>query len=157
MLLFFCFFIEIRGAASNSVYYGYPEQWILRYPAHRYHAVPSPGFEPTTLWLRVRHPNHSATTLHIDVGSKRLRNGRGKWVMNLTWWYKVRVINVYRILTPNISNIDNNKLPFCRPLHSLYNDRSLAQIRSQITEHDAISHNMSMSVLWLSCSGTHVV
>jgi hypothetical protein len=38
---------------------------ILRYPAHRYHAVSLPGFEPTTLWLRVRHPNHLATTLHI--------------------------------------------------------------------------------------------
>jgi hypothetical protein len=48
-------------AASNSAYSGYPELWILRYPAHRYHAVPSPGgFEPTTLWLRVRRPNHSA-------------------------------------------------------------------------------------------------
>jgi hypothetical protein len=61
------FFIEVRGAASNSAYYGYPELWILRYPAHKYHAVPSPGFEPTILWLRVRHPNHSATTLHVSV------------------------------------------------------------------------------------------
>jgi hypothetical protein len=26
--------------------------------------VSSLGFEPTTLWLRVRHPNHSATALH---------------------------------------------------------------------------------------------
>jgi hypothetical protein len=51
-------------AASNSAYSGCPELWILRYPAHRYHAVLSPGFEPTTLWLRVRRPNHSATTLH---------------------------------------------------------------------------------------------
>jgi hypothetical protein len=54
------FFTEVRGAASNSAYYGYPELWILRYPAHRYHAVRWPGFEPTTLWLRVRRPNHSA-------------------------------------------------------------------------------------------------
>jgi hypothetical protein len=52
-------------AASNSAYYGYPELWILRYPAHRYRAVPSPGFEPTTFWLRVRCPNHSATMLHL--------------------------------------------------------------------------------------------
>jgi hypothetical protein len=43
---------------------GYPEMWILRYPAHRYRTVPLPGFEPTTLWLRVRRPNHSATTIH---------------------------------------------------------------------------------------------
>jgi hypothetical protein len=35
---FFFFFNEIRGAASNSTYYGYPELWILRYPTHRYHA-----------------------------------------------------------------------------------------------------------------------
>jgi hypothetical protein len=49
-----CFFNEVRDAASNSAYNGYPKLWILRYPAHRYHAVPSPGFEPTTLWLRVR-------------------------------------------------------------------------------------------------------
>jgi hypothetical protein len=60
----FFFFTEVRGATSNSAYYGYPEVWILRYPAHRYHAVPWPGFEPTTRWLRVRRPNHSATTLH---------------------------------------------------------------------------------------------
>jgi hypothetical protein len=27
----------------------------------------TPGFEPMTLWLRVQHPNHSATmTLHIQ-------------------------------------------------------------------------------------------
>jgi hypothetical protein len=63
--------INVRGypafkfLLSNSAYSGYPELWILWYPAHRYHAVPLPGFEPTTLsWLRVRRPNHSATTLH---------------------------------------------------------------------------------------------
>jgi hypothetical protein len=39
------------SAASNSAYHGYPELLILRYPAHRYHDVPSPGFEPMTLWL----------------------------------------------------------------------------------------------------------
>jgi hypothetical protein len=38
--LFFFVFNDVRDAASNSVYYGYPELWILRYPAHRYHAVP---------------------------------------------------------------------------------------------------------------------
>jgi hypothetical protein len=32
--------VEVGGAASKSAYYGYPELWILRYPAHRYHAVP---------------------------------------------------------------------------------------------------------------------
>jgi hypothetical protein len=61
------FFFLLRSgvrAASNSAYSGYPELWILRYPAHRYHAVPLQGFEPTSLWLRVRRPNHSATTLH---------------------------------------------------------------------------------------------
>jgi hypothetical protein len=58
------FFTEVRGAASNYAYYGYPELWILRYPAQRCLAVPSPGFEPTTLWLRVRRPNYSAMTLH---------------------------------------------------------------------------------------------
>jgi hypothetical protein len=36
---FFFFFNEVRDAASNSAYYGYPKLWILRYPAHRYHAV----------------------------------------------------------------------------------------------------------------------
>jgi hypothetical protein len=57
-------------AASNSAYYGYPELWILKYPAHRYNAVPSPGFEPTTtLCLRVRHPNDSATMLQISCKS----------------------------------------------------------------------------------------
>jgi hypothetical protein len=47
-----------------SAYSGYPEMWILRYPAHRYRAVPSPGFETKTIRLRVRRSNHSATTLH---------------------------------------------------------------------------------------------
>jgi hypothetical protein len=39
---------------------GVPAQAILLIMAHRYHAVPSPGYEPTTLWLSVRHPNHLA-------------------------------------------------------------------------------------------------
>jgi hypothetical protein len=39
-----------------------PSCGSIRNPAHRYHAVPSPGFESTTLWLRIRHPNHSVTT-----------------------------------------------------------------------------------------------
>jgi hypothetical protein len=47
----FFFLIVARGAATNSAYYGYPQLWILRHPAQRCHAVPSPGFEPTTLWL----------------------------------------------------------------------------------------------------------
>jgi hypothetical protein len=59
------------NAAGNSTYHGYPELWILRYPSQRYHAVPSPEFEATTLWLRVRHPNHSATTLHSDLAIRR--------------------------------------------------------------------------------------
>jgi hypothetical protein len=66
-LLFFLLRLGVR-AASNSAYSGCPELWILRYPAHRYHAVPSLGFETTTLWLlRVRRPNHSATMLHKSV------------------------------------------------------------------------------------------
>jgi hypothetical protein len=50
----FFFFTEVnRGTWRKqlySAYSGYPELWILRYPAHRYNTVPSPGFEPTTLW-----------------------------------------------------------------------------------------------------------
>jgi hypothetical protein len=49
------FFTEVRGAASNSAHYGYPELWILRYPPHRYHAMSSSGFEPTTLWSSVKN------------------------------------------------------------------------------------------------------
>jgi hypothetical protein len=66
VLCLFSFVFLLRlwvRAASNSAYSGYPELWILRYPAHRYHAVPSPGFEPTTLWLRVWRPNHSYDVL----------------------------------------------------------------------------------------------
>jgi hypothetical protein len=82
--------LGVRGA-SNSAYSGYPELWILRYPAHRYHAVPSPRFEPTTLWFRVRRPNHSATTLHdtflspyktdkgLDLIDKMVMILKGKW------------------------------------------------------------------------------
>jgi hypothetical protein len=64
------FVTEVSGAASNSVYYGYPELWILRYPAHRYHAVPSPGFEPTTLckeWM----PFHVVTKSRWGNGRDR--------------------------------------------------------------------------------------
>jgi hypothetical protein len=75
ILFFFFFFTEARGAASNSAYYGYPELWILRYPAQRYHTVPSPGFEPMTLWLRVRRPSHSA-----DCCSKRRQDIRDKLI-----------------------------------------------------------------------------
>jgi hypothetical protein len=57
---YFIFFIEV----SNSAYYGCPELWSLRYPAHIYHAVPSLGFEPTTLWLMARHPNHSQVEMN---------------------------------------------------------------------------------------------
>jgi hypothetical protein len=60
-------FSFVRATASNSAYSGYPELWILWYPAHRYHAGPSPGFQPTTLWLRVRRPNHSVTTIHVNA------------------------------------------------------------------------------------------
>jgi hypothetical protein len=58
------FFTEVRAAASNSAYYCYPEMWILRYPAHRYHAEPSPGFKLTTPSdiLTIR-PRRSTTTL----------------------------------------------------------------------------------------------
>jgi hypothetical protein len=68
-IFFFKFFLLRLGvrATSNYTYSGYPELWILSYPAHRYRAMPSPGFEPTTLWLRVRRPNHSATTLHDEI------------------------------------------------------------------------------------------
>jgi hypothetical protein len=62
-VVFFLLRLGVR-AASNSAYSGYPELWISRYPAHRYRTVPSPGFEPTTLWLRVWRPNYSATMLH---------------------------------------------------------------------------------------------
>jgi hypothetical protein len=33
------FYIEVRGAASSSAYYGYPELWILRYLAHRHAGI----------------------------------------------------------------------------------------------------------------------
>jgi hypothetical protein len=67
-LLTYVFLLRLGvRAASNSAYSGYPELWILRYPAHSYRAVPLSGFEPMTLWLRVRCPNHLATTLHIDL------------------------------------------------------------------------------------------
>jgi hypothetical protein len=78
-------FYEVRGAASNSAYYGYPELWILRYPAQRCHAVPSPGFESMTLWLRVRRPNHSATTLHFN----KFKSGLKKYANVAPWCYSV--------------------------------------------------------------------
>jgi hypothetical protein len=53
LLWIFLFFNEARGAASNSAYYGYPELWILRYPAHRYHAVPSPGFDKSVEIMKI--------------------------------------------------------------------------------------------------------
>jgi hypothetical protein len=58
------FFLLTLGYRKQFCLLWLPRAVDLRYPAHRYHAVPSPGFKPTTLWLRVRHPNHSATALH---------------------------------------------------------------------------------------------
>jgi hypothetical protein len=50
---------------NHSAYHGYPELWILRYPAHRYHAVSSPGFEPIRPFGWESHVlSHTATTLH---------------------------------------------------------------------------------------------
>jgi hypothetical protein len=65
-MVFLCVFLPMLGvhATSNSAYSGYSELWFLRYPAHRHRAVPSPGFEPTTLWLGIQRPNHLATMLH---------------------------------------------------------------------------------------------
>jgi hypothetical protein len=60
----FRFFDFFKNCRKQFCLLWLPRAVDLRYPAHRYHAVPSPGFEPMTLWLRVRHPNHSATTLH---------------------------------------------------------------------------------------------
>jgi hypothetical protein len=57
----FCFLLSFEGCRKQFCLLWLPELWILRYPARRYHVVPSPGFEPTTLWLQVRHPNHSIT------------------------------------------------------------------------------------------------
>jgi hypothetical protein len=57
------FLLRLGVPQAIMLIHDYPELWILRYPAYRYYAVPSLGFEPTTLWLRVRHPNHLATTL----------------------------------------------------------------------------------------------
>jgi hypothetical protein len=56
LVLYLYIFLLRSGVctASNSAYSDYPELWILRYPDHRYHAVPSSGFEHTPLWLRVR-------------------------------------------------------------------------------------------------------
>jgi hypothetical protein len=91
---FFFFFIEFRDAESISAYYGYPKLWILRYPAHRYHAVPSPGFEPTTLWLRVtfgslqvffllKHPLHTTNVKFTTFGTDYVIDGSTK--MQLTY------------------------------------------------------------------------
>jgi hypothetical protein len=63
-LLFF--FTDVRGTCRKQFFLFWLPGAVdfERCPAHRYRAVPSPVFEPTTLWLRVRRPNHSATTLH---------------------------------------------------------------------------------------------
>jgi hypothetical protein len=68
---FFWIFLLRLGvrAASNSACSGYPELWILRYPAHRYRAVPTRDSNPR---LRVRR---SATTLHADKSPIHNKNG----------------------------------------------------------------------------------
>jgi hypothetical protein len=69
---FFFFLLRLgASASSNSAYHGYPEVWILRYPADTYHNMPSPGFKPMTLWLRVQRGSTfgHGTPLHIvDTG-----------------------------------------------------------------------------------------
>jgi hypothetical protein len=74
----FCFVFLLR----MGCYCRYPELWILWYPAHRYHAVPEPGFKPTTLWLSVRHPSHSATKLHQFMQWQNLLFTRLSFVLN---------------------------------------------------------------------------
>jgi hypothetical protein len=60
------FFTEVRGTCRKQFcLFWLPRAVDLRHPAHRYHAVPSPGFKPTTLWLRVQRPNHSPTMPRI--------------------------------------------------------------------------------------------
>jgi hypothetical protein len=39
--------------------------------------VPSPGFEPTTLWWESWRPNHSATTLHKWI--------QHQWIQHRPW------------------------------------------------------------------------
>jgi hypothetical protein len=82
LILFFLLWLGVHvRAASNSAYSGYPELRILRYPAHRYHAVPSPGFEPTTLWLR-RSTKHSFVNTISEPVQERvlcMLSGRNPW------------------------------------------------------------------------------
>jgi hypothetical protein len=61
--------------------------WLSR--AHRYRAVPSPGFKPTTLWLRVRRPNHSAY----------LKSDRGE-----IWYEYIRYPDAYSHVEHSTSN-----------------------------------------------------
>jgi hypothetical protein len=85
-----------------TAYSDYPELWILRYPAHRYRAVPSPGFEPTTLWLKVRRPNHSATpttTFYLRVSC-------------ITFWNFLKIASIFKWLKQQkcwgLCNINRN-------------------------------------------------
>jgi hypothetical protein len=84
------FFIEVRGMCRKQFcLFWLPELWIFRHPARRYRVVPSPGFEPMTLslWLRVRRPNHSATTLHNFLMSSAVT--RLNLLKFAQWWLGV--------------------------------------------------------------------
>jgi hypothetical protein len=63
------FFTEVTGTCRKQfcLFFWLPR--AVKVSAHRYHAVPSPGFEPTTLWLRVRRPNHSPQSAICNLGN----------------------------------------------------------------------------------------
>jgi hypothetical protein len=51
----FHFFIGVRARKQFCLFW-LPKLWILRYPAHRYRAVPSQGFEPTFAGIWTHDP-----------------------------------------------------------------------------------------------------
>jgi hypothetical protein len=60
-------------AASNSAYSGYPELWILRYPAHRYPAgirTHNPLVEGLDV-LTIRRRRFSQLPLHATISPSR--------------------------------------------------------------------------------------
>jgi hypothetical protein len=108
------FFTEVRGAAINSAYHGYPELWILWYPAQRYHANPwRSGWESDILTAR-----HDAPLI-----SQMTNVSLSYWRMYSLFWqtynYICRFINIGSSwMTNNLRQNDE---------HVLQNDEYIRQ------------------------------
>jgi hypothetical protein len=96
---FFLLRLGVR-AARNSAYSGYPELWILSYPAHRYHAVPWPrrdsnprpsGWESDVLTIRPQCSTKGFSSKGKYVWIFQKRRGQGIKIFSRSTFWKISI------------------------------------------------------------------